>query len=330
VKILFQASNPEFQKYAGTWSGVFRAGSAIYKESGTWGLFQGHSAALIRVFPYAAIKFIAYDQVHHVRYLSLQTERCSSSLLVIVILKAVLSLAVNAHSSTRNTLETVFCRCHLRSISIHQSLLLGCANDCTTGIISVFFTYPLELIRVRMAYETKRSSTSNHASNGRPSFVRAISHIYNEGATSESSSAPKRLFQRYPILKFYRGFTVTVAGMVPYAGTSFLTWGFLRAQFIPEGSKKLTPVADLGFGAISGILSQTASYPFEIIRRRMQIGGLRKPETWMTWSETVREIWRKGGWRGFYVGLSIGYLKIVPMTAISFSVWQAGKNILGV
>lgn len=66
VKILFQASNPDFQKYAGTWSGAFRAGADIYKEGGGWALFQGHSATLIRVFPYAAIKFMAYDQVHHV------------------------------------------------------------------------------------------------------------------------------------------------------------------------------------------------------------------------------------------------------------------------
>jgi len=66
VKILFQASNPDFQKYAGSWSGAFRAGSEIYKDGGGWALFQGHSATLIRVFPYAAIKFMAYDQVHHV------------------------------------------------------------------------------------------------------------------------------------------------------------------------------------------------------------------------------------------------------------------------
>jgi len=64
VKILFQASNPEYQKYAGTWSGAFHAGTQIYKESGVLGLFQGHSATLLRIFPYAAVKFMAYDQVH--------------------------------------------------------------------------------------------------------------------------------------------------------------------------------------------------------------------------------------------------------------------------
>ena len=35
----------------------------IWKTSGVYGLFQGHTATLLRVFPYAAIKFVAYDQI---------------------------------------------------------------------------------------------------------------------------------------------------------------------------------------------------------------------------------------------------------------------------
>ena len=52
---------------AGTWSGALRAGTQLYREGGALGLFQGHSATLLRIFPYAAIKFMAYDQFEHVR-----------------------------------------------------------------------------------------------------------------------------------------------------------------------------------------------------------------------------------------------------------------------
>lgn len=52
--------------FVGTWSGTFRAVSEIYRNGGMRGLLQGHSVTLLRVFPYAAIKFMAYDQVHHV------------------------------------------------------------------------------------------------------------------------------------------------------------------------------------------------------------------------------------------------------------------------
>ncbi len=57
VKILFQASNPQFAKYTGSWFGVVTAMKDIYKDEGARGLFRGHSATILRIFPYAAIKF---------------------------------------------------------------------------------------------------------------------------------------------------------------------------------------------------------------------------------------------------------------------------------
>ncbi|OLL25746.1 Mitochondrial carrier protein LEU5 [Neolecta irregularis DAH-3] len=65
IKILFQTSNPHFAKYAGSWAGAIYATKAIYRQDGVWGLYQGHSATLLRIFPYAAIKFIAYEQYRH-------------------------------------------------------------------------------------------------------------------------------------------------------------------------------------------------------------------------------------------------------------------------
>ena len=210
----------------------------------------------------------------------------------------------------------------------------------------MFFTYPLELIRVRMAFATHKFTGP---SDQRPSFLSAMRRIYHEGSQPASSftsgpgpvsssslpvtdQAKTSLFARFPVLKFYRGFTVTTVGMIPYAGTSFLFWGFLRAHFFPhrEGGSKTGagPLADLSIGAVSGALAQTVSYPFEVIRRRMQVGGLTQPDRWMRWGETVKTIWASRGWRGFYVGLTIGYLKVVPMTAVSFAVWQWERRLL--
>ncbi|EGN98631.1 hypothetical protein SERLA73DRAFT_181188 [Serpula lacrymans var. lacrymans S7.3] len=292
VKILFQASNPEFQKYAGTWSGAYRAGLSIYKEGGLRGLLQGHSATLLRIFPYAAIKFMAYDQW---RPLLMPTKD-------------------------------------------HENNYRRFATGALAGMTSVVFTYPLELIRVRMAFQSRQPDHSPNPQ--RPSFLRAMSRIYSESAiptsqpsTSSVSTTPKQVFERLPILKFYRGFSVTMIGMIPYAGTAFLTWDFLRAHFYPathDRSQRPPPVANLAIGAVSGAIAQTVSYPFEVVRRRMQVGGLTRPDRWLRWGETVGSVYASGGWRGFFVGLSIGYLKIIPMNAISFAVWQSGKRALGV
>lgn len=292
VKILFQTSNPDFKRYSGTWTGAFRAIYAISRTNGVAGLFQGHSATLLRVFPYAAIKFLAYDQVHH--YLM----------------------------PTRAD-ETNFKRFFAGAFS---------------GTLSVLLTYPLELIRVRMAYQTQ--STSRHA------FIDAVRAIYNEGngapapASTGAVQHSSPLFKTFPLSKFYRGFSVTLLGMIPYAGTSFLAWGALRAALLPPppqsqpGPNPTTPrhrpLADLSIGALSGAIAQTVSYPFEIIRRRLQVGGLIRPRGFVGWGETVRAIWTTQGWRGFYVGLSVGYVKVVPMTAVSFMCWEGGKRLLGV
>jgi solute carrier family 25 (mitochondrial carrier protein), member 16 len=181
-----------------------------------------------------------------------------------------------------------------------------------------------------MAFQTRSASAPADAA--RPSFLSAAQQIYHEGTVPSLSSAPgtKQLFHYAPVLKFYRGFTVSIAGMVPYAGTAFLTWGFLRERLLPPPSPNSppTPLADLAIGALSGALAQTVSYPFEVVRRRMQVGGLTQPDRWLRWGETVRAVWLRGGLRGFYVGLSIGFLKVVPMNAVSFAVWQSMKRVL--
>ncbi|KAF8637982.1 hypothetical protein AX16_010614 [Volvariella volvacea WC 439] len=282
VKILFQASNPDYQKYAGSWSGAYRAGRDIYQEAGVRGLFQGHSATLLRIFPYAAIKFMTYDQI-----------------------APKLMPTPEKETNVRRFIA-----------------------GATSGVMSVFFTYPLDLIRVRMAFQTNKTNTPI-------SFIGASRHIYNERAVTLSPSTiqhfsiftPSTYFNRIPLLKFYRGFTVTITGMIPYAGVSFLCWGYLRSRFLPS-KKEASPTANLAFGAVAGAVAQTASYPFEVIRRRMQVGGITQPDRWLRWGETVRAIWQAGGWRGFYVGLTIGYLKVVPMTAVSFTTWQGLKRLL--
>jgi len=101
VKILFQASNPDFQKYAGTWSGAFKAGSEIYRSGGMRGLLQGHSATLLRVFPYAAIKFMAYDQVRHV-----SSPRCTRQRFCSLMVD---TAGVYANEGIRDEFTTVFC-----------------------------------------------------------------------------------------------------------------------------------------------------------------------------------------------------------------------------
>lgn len=305
VKILFQASNPQFAKYTGSWFGVVAAMKDIYKEDGTRGLFRGHSATLLRIFPYAAIKFLAYEQIRSV-------------------------FIKGPH---------------------HETPFRRLISGSMAGVTSVFFTYPLEVIRVRLAFETKRDSRS--------SLSAICKHIYNEAppAPKPVSSAPavaaitasavRAVAPKSGLTNFYRGFSATMLGMLPYAGMSFLTHDtagdVLRHPMIsryttlprPEYSPSTKPAplrywAELLAGGVAGLVSQTSAYPLEVIRRRMQVGGTVGDGHRLRIGEIARLILKEKGMSGFFVGLTIGYVKVVPMAAVSFYVYERGKTWLGI
>jgi solute carrier family 25 protein 16 len=303
VKILFQASSPQFAKYTGSWFGVVTAMKDIFRQDGTRGLFRGHSATLLRIFPYAGIKFLAYEQIRNVLI--------------------------------RGPSEEVPWR--------------RLASGSLAGISSVFFTYPLEVIRVRLAFETKRDSRS--------SLSRICRQMYHEQPPAPSvSSSPfsaatntiQKVTPRSGLANFYRGFSPTLWGMLPYAGMSFLThdtagdWlrspSIVKYTTLPRSPSEdfsqkppqLKYWAELASGGFAGLVSQTASYPLEVVRRRMQVGGAVGDGHRLGMVETASRIWAEKGFRGFFVGLTIGYVKIVPMVATSFFVYERGKTWLGI
>lgn len=310
VKILFQTSNPEFKKYSGTFNGLFRAVRKIYSTDGVMGLYQGHSATLLRIFPYAAIKFVAYEQIRTI-------------------------LIPNDDFETGA-----------------RRLLAG----SMAGVTSVFCTYPLDLIRVRLAFET------NHDLATRGRLFHLVKTIYHETPSLESNqpfltrvlkSRSNSQFLQL-ISNFYRGFAPTILGMIPYAGVSFYTHDLIHDIFRSESLAQYTvndvvtarlgsnsksshdhrpPLrtwAQLIAGGFAGMLAQTALYPFEVIRRRMQVGGVVNKGRFYGVTQTSKMILRESGFKGFYVGLSIGFIKVVPMFSCSFFVYERVKNHLGI
>lgn len=319
VKILFQANNPQFEKYTGSWVGVTRAMQDIYRGNGTRGLFRGHSATLLRIFPYGGIKFLAYEQVRTL-------------------------LIPNKEHETPT-----------------RRFMAGSISGC----LSVFITYPLEVIRVRLAWETKTTKRIGVADicrqiyNEHPAPARVTTaslqdvHVPRSAAATiaATSTAINTTTPTNGLANFYRGFTPTLWGMIPYAGASFLTHdaaGDLmrlpalapytvlplsertQKQLAPNKPAPLRAWAELTTGAAAGFVSQTLSYPLEVIRRRMQVGGVVGDGHRLTMLEVGKNILREKGWRGFYVGLSIGYVKVVPMAATAFYAYERLKVVFGI
>merc|ERR1712093_259028 len=152
------------------------------------------------------------------------------------------------------------------------------------------------------------------------------------------------------MVNFFRGFTPTIWGMLPYAGCSFLThdtagdlmrhpriakYTTLSASesSIKRDPNKPVPLkywAELATGGFAGFVSQTVSYPLEVIRRRMQVGGVVGDGHRLGLRETAGMIFRERGFKGFYVGLTIGYVKVIPMSAVAFFTYERAKLLLGI
>lgn len=308
VKILFQTNNPAFQRYQGHSAGLPQAIRDIYNSNGFSGLFKGHSATLLRIFPYAGIKFLAYEQVRGI-------------------------LIANRGQETP---------------------IRRFASGSLAGMVSVFFTYPLEVIRVRLAFETRETHRST---------LRSICQkIYNEHPpptvhhphnpiTAAAATVAEKAAPRTGLANFFRGFSPTLLGMIPYAGASFLAHDTMsdvmrypllapyttlphteRSESSTSNHKpaQLRYWAELSTGGFAGFISQTVSYPLEVIRRRMQVGGVVGDGHRLGMAEVAKRIFMERGWRGFFVGLTIGYVKIIPMSATSFYVYERGKYYLGI
>ena len=140
----------------------------------------------------------------------------------------------------------------------HRKHALQFLAGSLAGVTSVSLTYPLDRARAVMA-------------------------VTNVGEYKNLLDVFKRTIRDEGYRAFYRGFAPTIIGVIPYAGVSFLTYEKLKGIWfqkmasingpgseVSETKSNLSPQWRLLFGAIAGLLGQTASYPLDIVRRRMQ------------------------------------------------------------
>lgn len=329
IKILFQTSNPEFLKYRGTTKGLYLAGRHIWQTDKFAGLYQGHSVTLLRIFPYAAIKFVAYEQIRSILIPNDSYETAPRRFM----------------AGSLSGLASVFCTYPLDLVRVRLA----------------FETRSL-------AHKVVHPGHEYFMTHQRGRLASTITLIFNENPPPRVSDPSwlKYMRETFPpriqrISNFYRGFAPTVMGMIPYAGVSFYTHDLLhdvlRSRLLapytvqPHMNKKVMVVnknkqpgkkstrdtraplkayAQLIAGGLAGMCSQTAAYPFEVVRRRMQVGGAVNQGQFLSFTQTAKLIYREGGLRGFFIGLSIGYMKVIPMVSCSFFVYERSKKLLGI
>lgn len=172
------------------------------------------------------------------------------------------------------------------------------------GTTATMLTYPLDMVRARMAV-TAREMYCN------------IMHVF------------MRISQEEGIRTLYRGFTPTIMGVIPYAGITFFTYETLK-KLHTEKTKRPQPYPyeRLAFGACAGLIGQSASYPLDVVRRRMQTAGV-TGSSYSTILGTMRAIVKQEGVvGGLYKGLSMNWIKGPVAVGISLTTFDITHSLL--
>lgn len=186
------------------------------------------------------------------------------------------------------------------------------------GMVSQFFVYPLDTLKFRMQCETVAGGA-----HGNKLIWQTAQKMWKEGGAR----------------CFYRGLTMGLVGMFPYAAIDLSTFEYLKGKMTARKAriKKCheDDVAPSGFttamiGGFSGALGATAVYPINLLRTRLQSQGtILHPRTY---PGGVRDVFRqtvKGeGVRGLFKGLTPNLLKVVPAVSITYVVYEQSKRQL--
>ncbi|PVH93231.1 mitochondrial deoxynucleotide carrier [Periconia macrospinosa] len=175
-------------------------------------------------------------------------------------------------------------------------------SGAAAGAAATTATYPLDLLRTRFAAQgTDRVYTS---------LLESIRHIAkHEGATG-----------------FFRGWGAGISQIVPYMGLFFASYETLKPVMANSPLPLAFGTSDAAAGVLASVLSKSAVYPLDTIRKRLQVQGPmrsryvhRNIPMYTGVVSTLSHIWKHEGRRGMYRGLTVSLLKAAPASAVT--VW---------
>lgn len=195
------------------------------------------------------------------------------------------------------------------------------------GLTANCLFYPLDVIRGRLS--TQQYLSGDRQYRGIADCARAI-HREGNGLRA-----------------FYRGFLPASLGVFTYIGCNYSIYESLRPVFILYDTDTAGPnsAQQLGHPSIPGqilcattasLTSQFLSYPFDVVRRRLQLQGswhqsVEFPTYTSAWDCAVQSVrddpaqrWKV---RGLYRGVVVNALKALPSAVISFLSYEKLREI---
>lgn len=201
---------------------------------------------------------------------------------------------------------------------IYKSILIDDSNSrnfyakllcgALTGVTANTITYPLDLLKTILS-------------------VQLNPRHYKKGIWGHV----KIIYQKDGPRGFFKGWGTTMLGIAPYIAIKMATFDALKTRYLPDKDVPHFDLINLSFGAIAGLVSMTATYPLDLVKRRMQLSGINKhAKKYDSLAHCLRSMMIEEGPRSFFRGLNPCILKMVPATAILFTVNERLKKMIGI
>ncbi|XP_013787487.1 mitochondrial folate transporter/carrier-like [Limulus polyphemus] len=178
------------------------------------------------------------------------------------------------------------------------------------GILTLAITNPVWVVKTRMCLQYANLETLS-PSKRYSGMIDALVKIY-----------------RYEGFRgFYKGFIPGVFG-VSHGALQFMAYEEMKKLYINHYN--LIPDAKLGvleyltFAAASKLFAASTTYPYQVIRARLQD----QHKEYNGVVDVLKKTWRFEGTRGFYKGLLPSLLRVTPATAITFVVYENVSRFL--
>ena len=169
------------------------------------------------------------------------------------------------------------------------------------GVVSTAVCYPLETVRTRMGVD--------------PGAYRGMLDCVRQLALSSGG-----------VRTLYGGIGASMTGVIPYAALNLGTYDTLQRGYRLYTGEDKVPKEVCGLcGAVAGPLAATATFPLEVVRRRMMMGA-----GYSSVLEALRVIWATEGGRALFRGCGLSWLKLAPSAGITFMVYELVKEELQV
>ncbi|XP_013771827.2 calcium-binding mitochondrial carrier protein SCaMC-2-like [Limulus polyphemus] len=186
-----------------------------------------------------------------------------------------------------------------RDLGILERFMAG----SVAGGISQTIIYPLEVLKTRLA-------------------------LRNTGQYYGIPDAAKKMYNSGGINVFYRGYVPNLFGILPYAGIDLAVYETLKKMYLRQHFKQEDPgiLVFLACGTISSSCGQIASYPFSLVKTKLQ--AQEKNGNGMI--SMFRSIIQHEGLVGLYRGITPNFMKVAPAVSINYVVYEHVRKMFGV